>query len=48
MNTEFSVLMSVYRNDNPEHFVQAVESIGHSQDLQPTEILLVVDGPVEE
>lgn len=39
--------MSVYRNDKPEDFLTAVRSI-YAQTLQPSEIILVVDGPVSE
>lgn len=42
---DFSVLMSVYRNDNADHFRKAVNSI-INQTVSPTEIVLVVDGPV--
>ncbi len=42
----FSVLMSVYRNDSPEFFRQAVESVTVRQSLPPSELVLVVDGPV--
>ena len=48
MSQPFSVLMSVYRNDNPEHFRTAVESISIKQTLKPDEIIIVVDGPVPE
>lgn len=41
----FSVSMSVYKNDNPNHFKIAVESV-FNQTLVPNEIVLVVDGPV--
>ena len=44
----FSVLMSVYRNDNPEYLRAAVESVSIKQTLQPKELILVVDGPVPE
>lgn len=44
----FSVLMSVYRNDKPEDFRLAVESIGEKQTVAPKEVLIVVDGPVPE
>ncbi|MCB7277810.1 hypothetical protein L0N31_21075 [Bacteroides thetaiotaomicron] len=40
----FSVLMSVYRNDNPEYLRAAVESVSIKQTLQPKELILVVDG----
>lgn len=41
----FSVSMCVYEGDNPNHFEVAVKSI-LNQTVQPTEIVLVVDGPV--
>ena len=43
---DFSVLMSVYRNDKPEHFRRAIESITIEQTVKPTEVVIVVDGPV--
>lgn len=42
----FSVLMSVYCDDNPVHFNAALESITFSQTKAPGEIILVVDGPI--
>lgn len=48
MSTPFSVLMSVYRNDNPNHFKTAVESISVNQTLRPSEIIIVIDGPVPD
>lgn len=44
----FSVLMSVYRNDNADDFRTAVESVTIKQTLKPDEVVLVVDGPVSE
>ena len=44
----FSVLMSVYRNDNADDFRTAVESVTIKQTLKPDEVVLVVDGPVPE
>lgn len=44
---KFSVSMSVYGKDNPEHFKLAVESI-LNQTVAPDEIVLVVDGPVPD
>ena len=44
----FSVLMSVYYNDNPKYLRAAVESVSIKQTLQPKELILVVDGPVPE
>lgn len=46
MNRDFSVLISVYRNDNPDYFTKAIYSISSLQTIQPKEIVLVVDGPV--
>lgn len=44
-NTKFSVSISVYKNDNPGHFSQALNSI-IQQTVKPSEIILIVDGPV--
>ena len=44
---QFSVCMSVYKNDNPNYLIQALDSI-INQTLVPTEIVLVEDGPVTE
>lgn len=38
--------MSVYRNDKPEFFLEAVKSVSVKQTLPPNEIVIVVDGPV--
>lgn len=43
---QFSVAMSVYKNDNPEHFDLALQSITAMQTVKPDEIVLIVDGPV--
>lgn len=43
----FSVCISVYRNDKPDDFRIAVESI-YFQTVVPDEIILVVDGPIPE
>lgn len=42
----FSVAISVYKNDNPEWFDKALESIIVNQTVKPAEVVLVVDGPV--
>lgn len=51
MNTQeyphYSVTMSVYKNDNPELFEIALNSI-INQSVPPSEIVLVIDGPVSE
>ena len=40
-----SVCMSVYKNDNPTDFLVAVRSI-IAQTVQPSEIIMIVDGPI--
>lgn len=45
---KFSVLMSVYINENPEFLEQAFESIIVKQTVMPDEIILVQDGPLSE
>lgn len=45
-NLPFSVAMSVYKNDNAEFFDRALKSITEEQTVKPSEIVLVVDGPV--
>ncbi len=42
---KFSVVMAVYQGDAPEHFWDAVNSVLR-QTLAPSELLIVVDGPV--
>lgn len=42
---DFTVLMSVYRGDDPALFRRAVDSV-YQNVLQPTEMVLVVDGEV--
>lgn len=42
---QFSVLMSVYKNDNPSHFADAIKSILDQTKL-PDQIVIVRDGPV--
>lgn len=46
MSQCFSVLISVYKNDKPEDFKKSLESISINQTLKPSEIVLVVDGPI--
>ena len=41
----FTVCMSVYKNDKPENFLLAIRSI-IQQTIVPSEIVLVVDGPI--
>lgn len=42
----FSVAMSVYSKDNPLHLKEALISITDDQTVKPDEIVLVVDGPI--
>lgn len=46
-NYDFSVIMSVYKNDKPEQLDVALDSI-INQTLPPNEIIVVVDGPVPD
>lgn len=41
----FTVCMSVYKNDNPSDFTEAINSV-YKQTCPPDEIILVVDGPI--
>ncbi|NVJ68680.1 MAG: glycosyltransferase [Gammaproteobacteria bacterium] len=41
-----SVLMAVYRNDDPKAFWQALQSITLMQNVKPNEVVLVIDGPI--
>lgn len=43
----FSVLMSIYKGDNPAYLRESLESIAN-QTLLPNEVVLVLDGPVGE
>ena len=44
---DFSVSISVYEKDNPQHFIVAIESV-FEQTVKPTEVILVVDGPIPD
>lgn len=44
---KYSVLMTVYINDNPEYFAMALDSM-IDQTLKADEIVLVKDGPISE
>ena len=44
---KFSVCLSVYRNDKSQDFLTAVRSI-YNQTMPPSEIILVVDGPIPD
>lgn len=45
---KFSVLMSVYKNDNPDFLRLSLESIYDKQTSKPDEIVVVFDGPLTE
>ncbi len=45
---EFTVLITLYINDKPEWFSEALYSITHLQSLQPTEVVLVCDGDISK
>nr|WP_319555528.1 glycosyltransferase [uncultured Vibrio sp.] len=42
----FSVLLSVYTNENPTYLNEALDSIWDKQTLKPDQIVLVKDGPL--
>lgn len=44
----FTVAMCVYSKDNPEWFDRALESVIFDQIVKPSEIVLVIDGPVPD
>src|SRR5690625_4228661 len=44
----FSVLLSVYKKERTEYFIQAMQSIWDEQTLKPNEIVLVKDGPLDK
>lgn len=44
----FSVLMSVYCNDNPDFFREALESVTILQTVKPQEVIIVEDGYVSD
>ena len=44
----FSVITSVYKNDCPEFVRVSLDSITKEQTVKPSEVVLVVDGPVPE
>lgn len=46
IDTPFSVVTSVYKNDNPTFVKEAFDSMLTLQTIKPTEIVLVVDGPI--
>lgn len=47
MNEKYSVLQTVYKNDNPEFLWMSLESM-MNQSEKPDELILVKDGPISE
>jgi glycosyltransferase involved in cell wall biosynthesis len=47
MDRKFSLLISLYRGENPDYFRQSMESI-MAQTFPPAEIVLVKDGPLTQ
>ncbi len=47
MGKNFSVLMPVYKKDNPKYLKEALESL-LLQTVMPTEIVIVIDGKIDE
>lgn len=48
MNKSLSlgVVMSVYKNDDPIHLIQSLESISIKQTRKPNQIILIIDGQI--
>ena len=42
---DYSVLMAVYKNDNCEYLIQAIDSM-LTQTVKPEQIVVVIDGPI--
>ncbi len=47
-NFKYSVLMSVYKNDDPDFLETALKSIYEDQTRKPDEIVVVFDGPLTD
>ena len=47
MNSNFSVLMSVYKKENPKFLYESIQSM-LEQSLKPDEIILMIDGPLTD
>ena len=47
MDTKYSVLMPLYKNDNPEWLKLAIDSM-LNQTIPPSEFVIVVDGPIPD
>ena len=48
INKNFSVAMSIYKNDDPQYLKEALDSIILQQTLKPAEVVIIGDGPVPE
>ena len=48
MKQKISVLISVYRGEDPSWFTRALHSITLEQTRRPDEVVLVTDGPLTE
>lgn len=48
MTAPFTLLMAVYRGDDPAHFAKAFSSSVEAQTRPPAEVVLVQDGPIGE
>lgn len=46
MKEKFTVLMSVYKNDNAVAFKEALESVTLQQSIKPNQVVVIYDGPV--
>lgn len=46
--TNFSVIASVYKNDNPKFVREALDSLLVTQTVKPSEVVLIQDGPVQQ
>lgn len=47
MDTKYSVLLPLYKNDNPEWLKLAIDSM-LNQTIPPNEFVVVVDGPIPD
>src|SRR5690625_661255 len=47
LSEDYSVLMSVYQNENPSYFKTSIESM-INQSLPPNQIVIVKDGPLTD
>ena len=45
---KLSVLMSVYKSDNPQYLDRSLQSVWTDQTLKPDQIVLIKDGPLDE